>query len=81
MSDEDEPRFARTLEVYRHAKRETLRNDGPAPLRRELAKLTRSLDAGEDPYLEHTEVDEEFRRAKARVLQELLREADARDEA
>lgn len=65
-------RFQATLAAYETAKRETLANEGPSPLRRELAKLTRFLDGAGDPHLEDVDVDVEFRRAKARVLQTLL---------
>lgn len=70
-----EEEHAATLEAYRHAKWEQLRNEGPEPLRRELAKLVRFLETADDPYVQQMNIDEGFRRAKARVLEEILRAA------
>lgn len=81
MADEEEADVEATLRAYEHAKREQLANEGPAPLRRELAALTRFLDrADEDPQLANVDVDVAFREAKARVLREILAEAQPRDE-
>lgn len=80
MADDDGD-FQDTLEAYEHAKREQLATEGPAPLRRELAALTRFLDqAGDkDPQLANVDVNVEFREAKARVLQEILAEAQGEE--
>lgn len=73
--DADQEEHAATLEAYRQAKWETLRNEGPQPLRRELARLIAYLDQADDPYVQQMNIDEGFRRAKARILQEILQEA------
>lgn len=65
-------RFRSTLEAYEAAKRVRLAEEGSAPLRRELAKLVRSIDGDPDPQVQSGDVDIEFRKAKARVLQRLL---------
>lgn len=74
MGTEDDG-FDDTLAAYEHAKREQLATEGPDPLRRELASLTRFLDReDEDPQLANVDVDVGFRKAKARVLRQLLAE-------
>lgn len=71
-----------TLEAYEHAKREQLANEGVAPLRRELAALTRFLESDEvTPQLANVDMDEGFREAKAEILREILAEARADDDA
>lgn len=80
MAEDDEADFAATLKAYEYAKREQLASEGPAPLRRELAALTRFLEsADEDPQLANVDVNVAFREAKARVLRELLADAQAED--
>lgn len=78
---DDEDEHAATLEAYRNAKWEQLRNEGPEPLRRELAKLVRFLETADDPYVQQMNIDEGFRRAKAQVLEEILRAAEAGEDA
>jgi hypothetical protein len=78
---DDEGGFEDTLEAYEHAKREQLATEGPEPLRRELASLTRFLDReDENPQLANVDVDVDFRRGKARVLREILAEAQTDDD-
>lgn len=79
MADEDRE-FDGALKQYRYAKRDQLAAEGPDPLRRELAALTTFLESDRGPYMQNVDVDEEFRRAKADVLQELLAEAEAEGE-
>lgn len=78
---EDEEDFQATLEVYEHAKREQLANEGIAPLRRELAALTRFLEREEEnPQLSNVDVNVAFREAKAEILRELIAEAQGEAE-
>jgi len=78
---DDEETWEQTLAAYEHAKREQLHNEGPGPLRRELASLVRYLGSEQDsPQLANVDVDEGFRAAKARVLRELLSEAERDDD-
>lgn len=72
--DAGEP-YGTILRVYRDAKWATLRDEGPTPLRRELAKLERFLEQADEPHVQRMNIDEGFRRAKARVLREILSEA------
>lgn len=77
---EDEDDHEAALEAYEHAKREQLANEGIAPLRRELAALVRFLDSDETtPQLANVDMDVEFREAKARILQDIIREAQEED--
>lgn len=78
--DASDDEHADTLEAYRHAKWETLRNEGPQPLRRELARLVAYLETADDPYLQQMEIDDDFRQAKARILREILDGAQAQTE-
>lgn len=79
--DTDEPDdHEATLEAYRHAKWTQLEEEGIAPLRRELAKLKRYLERADDPHIQRMDIDEGFRRAKARVLREILNEASRGDD-
>jgi hypothetical protein len=79
VADEDE--HEATLEAYEHAKREQLHNEGVAPLRRELAALTRFLESDDvTPQLTNVDVDEGFREAKAEILRDLIAEAQAGDD-
>lgn len=71
--DPPEARFAATLEAYRRAKLATLHDHGAEPLRRELPAVVRFLESGRGEG-EHMGVDVAFREAKARVLEELVRE-------
>lgn len=83
VPDRDDPTqedHAATLEAYRQAKWETLRNEGPKPLRRELARLIAYLERADDPYVEQMNIDDGFRRAKARILQQILQETQAEGE-
>jgi hypothetical protein len=74
----DDEDLDETLAAYEHAKREQLANEGLAPLRRELAALTRFLESDETtPQLANVDVNEDFRRAKAQILQRILAEAQA----
>lgn len=76
---EDDEGFEGTLKAYEYAKREQLATEGPGPLRRELASLTRFLERTEEnPQLANVDVNVAFREAKARVLREIL--AEAQDE-
>lgn len=68
-----------TLEAYRHAKWTQLEEEGIAPLRRELAKLQHYLEQADDPHIQRMNIDEGFRRDKARVLREILDEASGDD--
>lgn len=76
---EDGEDLRATLEAYEHAKREQLATEGTAPLRRELAALVRFLEQDPGPQLANVDVDVGFREAKARILREIL--TDAQDDA